>query len=119
MLIILALHLYDRKLVDRVSLRLNALISATDMVSAGALVVYADASITQDGIGCGISAFLLVWMTNQYLFLTACIAYNLQYLFLEEKPFRQGHEKWYYIVDRAVFPHRLSTVGVGKIRIRW
>lgn len=97
--IIVAMALYDRKLIDRVSLRMCALISATDLIKSAALVVYTYANIAGGGIACKISPLFFVWSNNQYLFLTACMAYNLQHLFLMKKPYRYYYEKWYYILS--------------------
>ncbi|RUS20389.1 hypothetical protein BC937DRAFT_95313 [Endogone sp. FLAS-F59071] len=98
--LIVTLALYDRKFVNRVSLRLAALISATDIVNACALLIYTEASSDgENGPSCKISAFLIVWLTNQYLFLTVCIAFNLQYLFLQEKGYNAYIEKYYYVLS--------------------
>lgn len=98
--LIVTLALYDRKFVDRVSLRLTALISATDIVNACALLIYTEASSNgENGLSCKISAFLVVWLTNQYLFLTVCIAFNLQYLFLQGKRYNAYIEKYYYVLS--------------------
>ncbi|RUS16642.1 hypothetical protein BC937DRAFT_90968 [Endogone sp. FLAS-F59071] len=61
--------LYDRKLVDRVSLRLNTLISATDFISSiGILRVSTSDSDVKPSHSSSSGQF----------FLTMCIAYNLQ-----------------------------------------
>ncbi|OZJ06182.1 hypothetical protein BZG36_01020 [Bifiguratus adelaidae] len=107
--VVVAIRLYDKRLIDRVSLRLNAAISATDLVRSVSLLIYTLASGSRRDTGevsvfvsphaCAFAAFLLVWLSNQYLFLTAAIAYNLRYLFLQHHPFQPGMEKWYYIVS--------------------
>ncbi|RUS14265.1 hypothetical protein BC937DRAFT_94081 [Endogone sp. FLAS-F59071] len=97
--IMLALWLYDKKLVDRVSLRLNVLISVTDLLKSAGLVVFTIAEVAQSGLSCQISPILVVWSMNQYIFLTTCIAFNLQYLFLLGKPFNPYYERWYYILS--------------------
>lgn len=97
--LMLALWLYDKKLVDRVSLRLNVLISVTDLLKSAGLVIFTIAQGTQSGLSCQISPILVVWSMNQYIFLTMCIAFNLQYLFLMGKPFNPYYERWYYILS--------------------
>lgn len=63
-----ALRIYDKELVDRVSLRLNAAVSATDVVNSMALLIYAFSN--SEGASCTFSAFLIIWLSNQYIFLT-------------------------------------------------
>jgi hypothetical protein len=63
-----ALRIYDKKLVDRVSLRLNAAVSATDVVNSMALLIYTFSN--SEGASCTFSAFLIIWLSNQYIFLT-------------------------------------------------
>jgi hypothetical protein len=63
-----ALRIYNKKLVDRVSLRLNAAVSATDVVNSIALLIYTFED--SEGNSCKFSAFLIIWLSNQYIFLT-------------------------------------------------
>lgn len=75
--IIIAMWLYDKKLVNRVSLRLTAVISFVDAVTGAVVITYAwyepkDTSLCTF-IGWGMSFF-----PQLYLFLTAMIAFNLQ-----------------------------------------
>lgn len=44
-------------------------------------------------------AFLIIWLSNQYLFFSVAIAFNLQYLFLHKKYFNPALEKWYFILS--------------------
>jgi hypothetical protein len=109
------LRIYDKKLVDRVSLRLNAAVSATDVVNSMALLIYTFSN--SEGASCKFSAFLIIWLSNQYIFLTTvcflfyfftlwysllittfvyilqAIAFNLQWLFLHKRALG-GLEKW-------------------------
>ncbi|KAH8548554.1 hypothetical protein BGW37DRAFT_178269 [Umbelopsis sp. PMI_123] len=89
-----ALRIYDKKLVDRVSLRLNAAVSATDVVNSMALLIYTFSN--SEGASCTFSAFLIIWLSNQYIFLTTAIAFNLQWLFLHKRALG-NLEKWYFI----------------------
>lgn len=98
LVIVVAMRLYDRKLVDRVSLRLNAAISATDMVKSVALMIYTYELISPGGFACKLVPFLIVWLTNQYVFLTMSIAHNLLLIFLLDKPFKEVYEKWHFIL---------------------
>ncbi|OZJ01539.1 hypothetical protein BZG36_05553 [Bifiguratus adelaidae] len=95
LLVIFCVWLYNRKLVDRVSLRLSAAISATDLVNSAAIIIYSNVSAA--GGVCKLAPFLIVWLTNQYILFTVAIAFNLQYLFLNERPFNPYFEKYYYI----------------------
>ncbi|RUS19201.1 hypothetical protein BC937DRAFT_87835 [Endogone sp. FLAS-F59071] len=98
LVIVVAMRLYDRKLVDRVSLRLNTAISATDMVKSVALMIYTYELISPGGFACKLVPFLIVWLTNQYVLLTTSIAHNLLLIFLLGKPFKEVYEKWYFIL---------------------
>ncbi|KAG2222288.1 hypothetical protein INT45_006967 [Circinella minor] len=91
------MRIYDYRLVDRVSLRLTAAISLTDMISSSSLLVYNYTSNT--GSNCEIAAFLVIWLSNQYIFLSTAIAFNLQWLFLQSHYYNPVFEKWYYIVS--------------------
>jgi hypothetical protein len=68
LIIIFALRIYDKKLVDRVSLRLSAAISVTDVISSAALLIYT--YVQAEGGACLLSAFLIIFLTNLFLFLT-------------------------------------------------
>ncbi|KAI9246227.1 hypothetical protein BDA99DRAFT_543324 [Phascolomyces articulosus] len=97
LIILLAMRLYDHRLVDRVSLRLTAAISFTDLISATSLLIYTYSS--DSGSACEIAAFLVIWLSNQYIFLTTAIAFNLQWLFLQSRYYNPVFEKWYYIIS--------------------
>lgn len=97
LLAVFSMRMYDKRLVDRVSLRLNIVISVTDLLFSIAmeiLTIY-DSRMAS---GCNVMAFLLYWLSNQYLFLSFAIAFNLQYLFLHKKLFNPAFEKWYFIL---------------------
>lgn len=68
LIVILALRIYDKQLVDRVSLRLSAAISVTDVISSAALLIYT--YVTVEGGACVLSPFLIIFLTNLFLFLT-------------------------------------------------
>ncbi|KAG2176499.1 hypothetical protein INT43_005739 [Umbelopsis isabellina] len=89
-----ALRIYNKKLVDRVSLRLNAAVSATDVVNSIALLIYTFED--EEGNSCKFSAFLIIWLSNQYIFLTTAIAFNLQWLFLHNRSLG-NLEIWYFV----------------------
>lgn len=68
LIVILGLRIYDKQLVDRVSLRLSAAISVTDVISSAALLIYT--YVTVEGGACVLSPFLIIFLTNLFLFLT-------------------------------------------------
>jgi hypothetical protein len=68
LIVIFALRMYDKQLVDRVSLRLSAAISVTDVISSAALLIYT--YVTVEGGACLLSPFLIIFLTNLFLFLT-------------------------------------------------
>lgn len=94
LVIALLMRLYDKKLVDRVSLRLSISISITNFLAAVSLVAIAFIKTN-----CEFVAFAFVWLQNQYLFFSVAIAFNLQYFFLHKKTFNPAIEKWYYILS--------------------
>ena len=74
LIITAGLRIYDKKLVDRVSLRLNAVVSTTDVVNSMALLIYTFSN--SEGASCKFSAFLIIWLSNQYIFLTTvCVLF--------------------------------------------
>lgn len=83
-----ALRIYDKKLVDRVSLRLNAAVSATDVVNSIALLIYTFED--EEGNGCKFSAFLIIWLSNQYIFLTT-VSGKLCQKYIHIWKFRRKH----------------------------
>ncbi|KAI8580247.1 hypothetical protein K450DRAFT_237537 [Umbelopsis ramanniana AG] len=111
------LRIYDKKLVDRVSLRLNAAISATDVVNSMGLLIYTFSN--SEGASCTFSAFLIIWLSNQYIFLTTAIAFNLQWLFLHKKALG-NLEKWYFICPiglaliTAIIPLAAGKLGYDE-----
>ncbi|RUS16994.1 hypothetical protein BC937DRAFT_90558 [Endogone sp. FLAS-F59071] len=94
LIIALLMRLYDKKLVDRVSLRLSIAISITNFLAAVSLETIAFIQTN-----CEIVAFVFIWLQNQYLLFSVAIAFNLQYLFLHKKTFNPAIEKWYYILS--------------------
>ncbi|RUP45365.1 hypothetical protein BC936DRAFT_148267, partial [Jimgerdemannia flammicorona] len=80
------------------SLRLSLALSITDLISSIALEIYTF-SESSHGSVCTFAPFLIVWLSNQYLFLSVAIAFNLQYLFLFKRYFNPAFEKWYYILS--------------------
>ncbi|RUS22073.1 hypothetical protein BC937DRAFT_90510 [Endogone sp. FLAS-F59071] len=103
----LLMRWYDKKLVDRVSLRLNLAISITDLFSHISIVLFNFLAYKYH-ISCNPVVAGCVGLSNQYVFFSAAIAFNLQYLFLHKKPFNPNIEKWYYILSIG-----LSVLSVG------
>lgn len=95
--VIAVIYLCDQTLVNRVSFRLNALISATDLIRTITIMIIF--VIRPDNIVPYILQFLFGWTTNLWIFLTACVAYHMQKLFIAGKPLRNWQEKWYYILS--------------------
>jgi hypothetical protein len=94
LLIIIFMYFYDKKLVNRVSLRLTAMISFVDVLSGLTTIAYAFYQ-HQDtpeciGIATGLSFF-----PQLYLFLTVMIAFNLQIVFLHSKKVSSFSDRWY------------------------
>jgi len=77
LIVMISIWLYDRKLVNRVSLRLTAVISFVDILAAISVIAYTRVS-GEDNIGCMILGWTLSFLPQCYLFLTVMIAFNLQ-----------------------------------------
>jgi hypothetical protein len=69
---------YRKSLVDRVSLRLTATVSAVDVIKAAVYVIFT--YVATPGISCRITAWLVLFLTNLYTFLSVAIAFNLQWV---------------------------------------
>ncbi|KAG2172076.1 hypothetical protein INT43_001553 [Umbelopsis isabellina] len=77
-LIIALIRLYDKSLVDRVSLRLTAAVSTVDAIKAAAYIIFT--FVATPGAACGATAWLILFLTNLYTFLSVAIAFNLQWV---------------------------------------
>ncbi|CAG8628501.1 21096_t:CDS:2 [Cetraspora pellucida] len=85
--------LYDRKLVNRVSLRLSGVISFVDVLSGGAVIAYT-LHTTGDN-ACTFIGWAMSFLPTLYLFLTVMIAFNLQIVFLHRKKVSSFSDRWY------------------------
>ena len=84
------------KTVDRVSLRLAVAISLADLGYSIAQIINVVAYIT--GAACAVSILFYMFFCLLPLVLTACIALNLQLLFLVERARdTRTYEIWYYV----------------------
>lgn len=85
-LILAAIRVYDKSLVDRVSLRLTAAVSTVDSVKAASYIIFT--LVSTPGAACGATAWLVLFLTNLYTFLSVAIAFNLQWVstFLISRP---------------------------------
>jgi hypothetical protein len=72
------IRLYDKTLVDRVSLRLTAAVSTVDAIKAAAYIIFT--FVATPGAACGATAWLILFLTNLYTFLSVAIAFNLQWV---------------------------------------
>ncbi|ORX98048.1 hypothetical protein K493DRAFT_9885 [Basidiobolus meristosporus CBS 931.73] len=91
---------YEPKLMDRVSLRLTAVISLVDVLRAATYIAFT--FITSAGPGCKFSAWAILFLTNYYVFLTCMIAFNLQYVFLHYQPYQNRLERKYFLVSTTL-----------------
>ncbi|KAL1916388.1 uncharacterized protein VTP21DRAFT_5579 [Calcarisporiella thermophila] len=96
-LITFILWCYDRRFVNRVSLRLNLAISIIDIVKAALIFSYTFAD-SSSGWWCGFSVWFITQLTIWYLFLSAAIAFNLQWIILSEKPLYPWMERYIYFL---------------------
>ena len=105
--IILFMYFYDKKLVNRVSLRLTAMISFVDFLS-GLTVVFYRYYIPIESPKCTSLAALLSFLPQLYLFLTVMIAFNLQIVFLHRKKVPSFSDRWYIPV--AIFMALVTNI---------
>ncbi|KAF0456435.1 hypothetical protein F8M41_001373 [Gigaspora margarita] len=94
LIIILIMWLYDKKLVNRVSLRLSGLISFVDILSGAAAIAYT-LYTTGDTSICTFIGWAMSFLPTLYLFLTVMIAFNLQVVFLHRKKVSAFSDRWY------------------------
>ncbi|KAK9765522.1 hypothetical protein K7432_006084 [Basidiobolus ranarum] len=97
LIIYFSIRSIEPKLMDRVSLRLTAAISAVDVLKAIVYILFTFVSVS--GPACDFSAWAIIFLTNYYIFLTCMIAFNLQYVFLHNKPYYPGLERIYFTVS--------------------
>jgi hypothetical protein len=91
-IILLTIRAYDKSLVDRVSLRLTAVVSAVDVIKAAVYIIFT--YVATPGATCSATAWLVLFLTNLYTFLSVAIAFNLQWVGSGKNLFRVG-ECWY------------------------
>ncbi|CAG8611958.1 13190_t:CDS:2 [Ambispora gerdemannii] len=94
LLVIASMWHYDRKLVNRVSLRLTAVISFVDILNAISIILYTDITPADTPLCTGISA-AMSFLPQVYLFLTVMIAFNLQLVFLHRRKISKFSDRWY------------------------
>ncbi|CAH1757174.1 18821_t:CDS:2 [Entrophospora sp. SA101] len=94
LLIMTIMWFYDRKLVNRVSLRLTAMISFVDILTGGAVLAYTLRIPLDDPI-CTAIGFAMSFLPLLYLLLTVMIAFNLQIVFLHRKKVSSFSDRWY------------------------
>lgn len=83
-IILLIIRAHDRSLVDRVSLRLTAVVSAVDVMKAAVYIIFT--YVATPGATCRATAWLVLFLTNLYTFLSVAIAFNLQWVsFMKKK----------------------------------
>ncbi|KAL1916386.1 uncharacterized protein VTP21DRAFT_5577 [Calcarisporiella thermophila] len=96
-LITFFLWIYDFRLVNRVSLRLNFAISAIDIIKAALIYSYTFAD-NSSGWWCGFSVWFITWLTILYLLLNVAIAFNLQWIILLQRPLHRWMERGLYFL---------------------
>ncbi|KAF7731706.1 hypothetical protein EC973_008878 [Apophysomyces ossiformis] len=96
-IILLLIRAYDKSLVDRVSLRLTAVVSAVDAIKAAAYIVFT--YVGTPGAACGGTAWMILFLTNLYTFLSVAIAFNLQWIFIQGKAVESYLEIVYFSVS--------------------
>ncbi|CAG8562216.1 11997_t:CDS:2 [Funneliformis caledonium] len=111
LVIIIFMYFYDKKLVNRVSLRLSAMISFVDVLSGVTVIAYAYYQ-PRETPECTSIAFGMSFFPQLYLFLTVMIAFNLQIVFLHRKKVSSFSDRWYIPVAflMAIFINILPLV---------
>ncbi|OZJ04593.1 hypothetical protein BZG36_02767 [Bifiguratus adelaidae] len=94
--VVLMIRLYEKSLMDRVSLRLTVVVSAIDAVKAAAYIIFT--FVATPGETCAATSWLVLFLTNAYTFLSVAIAFNLQWIFLHRHSVRPWLESAYFIL---------------------
>ncbi|CAG8490640.1 3348_t:CDS:2 [Acaulospora morrowiae] len=94
LLMITAMWFYDKKLVNRVSLRLTAMISFVDILTGAVVIAYAHYPAS-NSTACTFIGFAMSFFPEVYLFLTVMIAFNLQVVFLHRRKVSSFSDRWY------------------------
>ncbi|KAG0167707.1 hypothetical protein DFQ28_005787 [Apophysomyces sp. BC1034] len=117
-IILLLIRAYDKSLVDRVSLRLTAVVSAVDAIKAAAYIVFT--YVATPGAACGGTAWMILFLTNLYTFLSVAIAFNLQWIFIQGKGVEAYLEIVYFSVSiglalvTSVTPWAAGRLGLDE-----
>jgi hypothetical protein len=118
-LILAAIRIYDKSLVDRVSLRLTAAVSTVDSVKAASYIIFT--LVSTPGAACGATAWLVLFLTNLYTFLSVAIAFNLQWVstFLISLPIYPSSppssvQRSFTVVQALTMNSHLSFFYLGK-----
>jgi hypothetical protein len=94
LLILIFMYCYDKKLVNRVSLRLTGMISFVDVLNSLTVIAYVHYE-PGESTKCTSIAVGLSFFPQLYLFLTVMIAFNLQIVFLHRKKVSSFSDRWY------------------------
>ncbi|ORX99366.1 hypothetical protein K493DRAFT_299401 [Basidiobolus meristosporus CBS 931.73] len=114
LVIYFSIRAFEPKLMDRVSLRLTAAISAVDVLKAIVYILFTFVAVS--GPACDFSAWAIIFLTNYYIFLTCMIAFNLQYVFLHEKPYHPSLERIYFLVSTSLaFATTVPAWAAGRV----
>ncbi|KAI9281328.1 hypothetical protein BC943DRAFT_329642 [Umbelopsis sp. AD052] len=112
--ILLAIRAYDKSLVDRVSLRLTAVVSAVDVIKAAVYIIFT--YIVTPGAACSTTAWLVLFLTNLYTFLSVAIAFNLQWIFLHKNQIHRHLEAAYFSVSITLaFITTIPPLAAGRL----
>ncbi|KAK9766880.1 hypothetical protein K7432_003703 [Basidiobolus ranarum] len=113
------LWLYDPRLMDRVSLRLNAVISLIDALRAAIVLAYTYMTESTPHNVCVGSAWMIIFSADLYLFLSAAVAFNLQWVVLQERRFFPWMERYLYYGGSIVLALILSCIPLIAGRFGW
>ncbi|KAK9765341.1 hypothetical protein K7432_006408, partial [Basidiobolus ranarum] len=126
LLITFGLWQHDHRLMNRVSLRINAFVSLIDALRSAIVLAYT--YMTEDSKHtkyhapkeiCTWSAWLIIFTVDLYLFLSAAIAFNLQWVVLQEKKFAPWMERYLYYGGSLVLSLLFSCIPLIAGRFGW
>ncbi|KAJ9070680.1 hypothetical protein DSO57_1005207 [Entomophthora muscae] len=109
--IILGTICFDRKVMNRVSLRFTLAVAIVDVAKAAAIL--AITKIHEDSTMCTLVALLTHWLTLVYLLLNTCVVLNLQLILVHGWVPGKKFEQSLWAVALLI-PTILMSIGQGK-----
>ncbi|KAJ9087267.1 hypothetical protein DSO57_1034782 [Entomophthora muscae] len=109
--IIIATMCFDRKIMNRVSLRFTLAVAIVDVAKAAAIL--AITKIHEDSTMCTLVALITHWLSLVYLLLNTCVVLNLQLILVHGLVPGKKFEQSLWAIALMI-PTILMSIGQGK-----